>query len=68
MRFINKLTDHCGNFKSVIIFKLILQIDILSTSKVIGTGLPQRQVNNVLGNGLVPSGNKPLPETMLTRI
>ena len=32
------------------------------------TGPYWKQVNIGLGNGLVPSGNKPLPETMLTQI
>ena len=32
------------------------------------TGLNWWSVNSGLGNGLVPSGNKPLPEPMLTQI
>ena len=37
-------------------------------SWVIGTLDPQGWVNVGLGNGLVLSGNKPLPELMLTQI
>ena len=31
-------------------------------------GLSDDQVNIGSGNGLVPSGNKPLPEPMLTKV
>ena len=60
------------NFRHVI-FKQILVIDgwdfsceITLIMKV--TGLHWWSVNIGSGNGLVPSGNKPLPEPMLTQI
>ena len=52
-------------FKEVI-FKLMLVIDEVSLVKLfLG---PTSDVNIVSGNGLLPSGNKPLPELMLTKI
>ena len=56
------------------IFKLILQVYILSTShETACKWMSQDLINDtsiliVSGNDLVPSGNKPLPETMLTQI
>ena len=71
---LNSLTPgRCGcNLKSVM-FKLISRIDILSIScEIAPRWMPQDLiwwlVNIGSGNGLVPSGNKPLPEPMLTKI
>ena len=59
------------NFRHVI-FKQILVIDGWGISwnspNVDVTGLHSWSVNIGSGNGLVPSGNKPLPEPMLTQI
>ena len=61
------------NFKHVI-FKQILVIDGWGISCEITlqwmslTGLHWWSVNIGSGNGLVPSGNKPLPEPVLTKI
>ena len=53
-------------------FKLILQIGVLRTSCEISLEMSAtephwRWVNMGSGNGLVPSGDKPLPEPMLTQ-
>ena len=60
------------NFMYVIL-KLILVTDVWGISCRIAliwiaTGLHWWSVNIDSGNGLVPSGNKPLPEPMLTKI
>ena len=58
------------NFRHVI-FKQILVIDGWGISCEIAlnvTGLHWWSVNIGSGNGLVPSGNKPLPEPMLIKI
>ena len=60
------------NFKQVI-FKLIfsgwwLRYSLWNYPQVILIGTYWWQVNIGSGNGLVPSGNKPLPEPMLTQI
>ena len=48
-------------------FKLIATINILSIFCEIAITTPHWSLVNIAsGNGLVPSGNKPLPETMLT--
>ena len=48
-------------------FKLILRVDILSTSCEIGLRLlPQNKIGS--DNGFVPSGIKPLPEPMVNQI
>ena len=65
---LNPLTsDHAdrlgSKFKSTC-FKLILQIDILGLPVKLGWGECHR-ASIVSGNGLVPSGNGPLPEPML---
>ena len=63
----------CNNFKSTI-FKLIIQNSKLGTCCEIAfifnnaTGPHLWDVNIGSGNGLLPSGNKPLPEPMLTQI
>ena len=55
------------------IFKLILVTAGLDISSEIALkwtllGLSDDEVNIGSGNGLVPSGNKPLPEPMLTKV
>ena len=60
----------CGsNFKSII-FKRMLRIKLVSTCEIALRWMPQNtfEVNIGSGKGLVPSGNKPLPEHMLTLI
>ena len=56
----------------IVIFKLINPIDILSNSQEIALRkMPQNiwwEICIASGKGLVPSGNKPLPEPMLTQI
>ena len=46
--------------------------DLCSSCEIVLTWMPQDltddKVNIGSGNGLVPSGNKPLPEPMLTQI
>ena len=58
------------NFKTAI-FNLALLIDIFrscdNSPHMNGTGLNWREVNTGSGNGLVPSGNKPLPEPMWSK-
>ena len=59
------------NFR-YIIFKQILLINVISISlwicaQVKAKGLHWWSVNTGSGNGLVPSGSKPLPEAMLPR-
>ena len=51
-------------------FKLILQIDVMSVYLEIALiwRLQNPQVNIDSGNGFVPSGNKPLHESMFTQI
>ena len=74
-RWANSLAPgRCGsNFKSTII-KLITEYSSLGThcemdgSQVNATEPHHWDVNIVSGNGLVPSGNKPLPEPMFTQI
>ena len=41
---------------------------LLNYGEIKATGLHCLTVNIGSGNGLVPSGNKPLPETMLIKI
>ena len=60
------------NFRHVI-FERVLVIDLLkhllwNCPNMIVTGLHLWSVNIGSGNGLVPSGNKPLPEPMLTKL
>ena len=63
----------CGSTLELVIFKLRSWIDILCISckiiytEVKATGPHQWLVNIVSGDGLVQSGNKPLPEPMLTK-
>ena len=67
---INSLTPGRSwfNFKSAI-FYLVLLIGIFRSSYDDALmGFIWRRVNNDSDNGLVPSGNKPLPEPMLTKI
>ena len=70
---INSLaTERCrSNYTSVFI-KHILQMDNLSITCEIGLRwVPQGLADHIdigQGNGLVLSGNKPLPEPMLTQI
>ena len=72
--YVNSLAP--GKFEwnfSYVIFKHILVIDGLrhllwNCHNMNVTGLHWRSVNIVSDNGLVPSGNKPLPEPMLTQI
>ena len=57
----------CGvDFKSITSLKFISWIDNLSNEDA--TEPHWWKVNIDSGNGLVPSGNKPLPEPMLTKI
>ena len=64
----------CGGNLERFIFKLIIQNSTLGTNCEIDLRwvnimeLPEWDVNIGSGNGLVPSGNKPLPEIMLTAI
>ena len=63
------LSRHGCNIK-LVIFKDISRVDILSTScEFTLSWMPQDLwfVNVGLGNGLVPSGYKPLPDPMLTK-
>ena len=69
---INSLASkRCGYNLEFVIFKLISRIDVLSISCEIAlwnTTRPHWRLLNIgSGNGLVPSGNKPLPEPMLTQ-
>ena len=50
--------------KKQLLFKIIAQIDIMSISCEIALMMGQHGY----GNGLVPSGNKPLPGPKLTQI
>ena len=55
----------------VIFFKLSLPIEILNTFYEIGLKwVAQNSTDEIIGSGdgLVPKGNKPLPEPMLTGI
>ena len=47
---------------------LILEIDDWGISCEIAPGFVRRKINFGSGNGLVPSSNKPVPESMLTQI
>ena len=51
-----------------VILKLILEIDVLSTSHETASKWMLWVPINGSGNGSVPSGNKPLPEQMLTQV
>ena len=64
---INSLAHEiCGNTFKTIIFKVVEQNIGLDTSFEIALGWKQkRKINIASGNGLVPSGNKPLPEPVL---
>ena len=59
--------DRLGSKFKSICFKLILQIDIVGLPVKLVWGECHR-ANIVSGNGLVPSGNKPLTEPMLQAI
>ena len=64
----NVLT-HCGCNLKWIIFKIISQIDIVPVKLTSGEATRSHWwlINIRSGNGLVPSGNKPLPKPMLTK-
>ena len=47
---------------------LISDIDDWGISWEIALGFVRWEINIGLGNGLVPSSNKPVPESMLTQI
>ena len=55
----------CGCGFKVVIFKLIIELLCWAFCIIIVRWMPQNSIGS--GNGLVPSGNKPLPEPMLTR-
>ena len=68
--YVNSLAPvTCGNNLELVIFKFIWWIDIFpgNRSHVNATRLRWWLVNTGSGNGLVPSGNKTLPEPILTR-
>ena len=66
--------ERCNCGLQVVIFKLISRMDISSISPEIGLNwtphdhFDDKSTLHDLGNGLVPSGNKPLPESMFAEI
>ena len=59
-------TEKCECYGASVFFKLILPIQIMSTPCETDLWwVPQNSIEGS-GNGLVPSGNKPLYEPMLT--
>ena len=74
MEFNSFAPKRCGSNFTSVFFKIMLQIDFLSASCEI---VPKRVQQNPIadgstviysGNGLMPSGSKPLPDPMLTQI
>ena len=58
----------CAMFKCVVVITFLSISNTMYCLYVNGSGSWQMSVRIGLGNGLVLSGNKPLPEPMLTRI